>query len=267
MTAVSAAGPIPFTDPDSGRQYVIPLARLKFDATKKAEDWLPYKKGTAKLQSAVDAWLDYLAGAGLIRASEAKEAVMQLTAADAGANGNTITIVISNVRESGGNVVFDAQVSDVDEYKGLDNSTLVARLTASPGLVTASAVDPANFPEPGTYTLTGDPASITIKKQGDATKDAFTLNARKAGPGGAKTKATITDAGSGKFDLKLTWDHSVATGLTPAQFQSNTTFQHMIAVTAPPGQQLGVPADGTYVLTGGADSGPAKSASATLVSR
>src|SRR5947209_17990916 len=100
MPAVLANGPIGFTD--SGQQKAIPLPDLYFDASGliKVDKWPPYNSSTTALKNSIDAWLQHLVRNGdLVKdTQQPPAAAMVITAKDPGAAGNSIKLVVSNLR-------------------------------------------------------------------------------------------------------------------------------------------------------------------------
>ena len=272
MPAVLANGPIGFTD--SGQQKAIPLPDLYFDASGliKADKWPPYNSSTAALKNSIDAWLQHLVRNGdLVKdTQQTPAAAMVITAKDPGAAGNSIKIVVSNVREDVANPpnkIFDVTVTETDTYTGLTPATIKDLLgTAAgggqkPGLVFISSAAAPVLPAAGANPLSTDPAKATINKA-DATPGAFDVTAKRGGVDGALTVVTIKDVVGQTFTLVAVWTKS-ANGILPAAF--STQFAYEIVVSAPPGGgALLVPAPGTLVLAGGADAqGP--TAASTVV--
>ena len=280
MGGVTAFGPIAFNF--GGKQYEIPLSQLFFDDTGaiKADLWAPYTTGTTDFQNAVGAWLRYLAKTDVLTkaAKSAAPPAMLITAASAGAAGNSITITIANVKETSpgsGSFVFDATVAETDQHKGLTKDNIRDRLGtptstgSEPGLVfvwtTPATLD---VPKAGTYAASGANAEFTIDKN-SGTGTAFKLRA-KAGTNADQllTSVVITDPDSnGVFDLTATWSKS-ATGINAAGFAAAGAFDYDITVADAPGQTaLGTPAAGTYKLSGGAEKSDAVPAKAILPGR
>jgi hypothetical protein len=268
MPAVLANGPVGFTD--TGQQKVIPLPDLYFDITSgaiKADKWPPYKTSSNQaFKDSIDAWLQHLVLNGdLVKdRAESPPAAMLITAKDAGASGNSIIIVVSNVRDDTAtppNKIFDMSLTETDTYTGLTPTTItdVLGTTAGggkkPGLVFVSSAAAPVLPAPGANPLVGDPATVTIDKA-DTTPGAFDVTAKRGGVDGALTVVTIKDVVGQTFTLVAVWTKS-ANGIAAAAVA--TQFAYEINVSAPPGGgAILAPAPGTLVLSGGADAqGPA----------
>ncbi len=230
-------------------------------AGREADKWPPYNSSTAALKNSIDAWLQHLVRNGdLVKdTQQPPAAAMVITAKDPGAAGNSIKIVVSNVREDVANPpnkIFDVTVTETDTYTGLTPATIKDVLgTAAgggqkPGLVFISSAAAPVLPAAGTNPLSTDPAKATINKA-DATPGAFDVTAKRGGVDGALTVVIIKDVVGQTFTLVAVWTKN-ANAMSPAAF--STQFAYEIVVSAPPGGgALLVPAPGTLVLAGGAD--------------
>lgn len=267
MTAVLANGPVTFTD-DKGSQMAIPLPDLYFDAANiKADKWPPYKNSASQaFKDSVDAWLQYLVRNGeLVKDSQAVTGdAMLITAKSPGATGNTIKIVVTNIRDDATvppNKIFDVTVTETDTYSGLTPATVkdvigtAAGTGTQPGLVFVSSAAAPGLPAAGDNPLTGAPAKVKIK-QADATT-AFEVQAKDADAAGANTVVTIKNISGESFDLVAVWNKT-KTGIKASDMQ--TEFGYEITVAAPPsGASILTPATGAIVLSGGADAqGPTR---------
>lgn len=267
MTAVLANGPVTFTD-DKGSQMAIPLPDLYFDATNiKADKWPPYKDSASQaFKDSVDAWLQYLVRNGeLVKDTQAVTGdAMLITAKSPGATGNSIKIVISNIRDDANvppNKIFDVTVTETDSYSGLTPATIkdvigtAAGTGTKPGLVFVSSAAAPALPVAGDSPLAGAPAKVKLK-QADAST-AFEVQAKDADADGANTVVTIKNIAGQSFDMVVVWNKT-KTGIKASEMQTN--FGYELAVAAPPsGTTILTPAPGAIVLSGGADAqGPTK---------
>jgi hypothetical protein len=271
--AALAADPVGFTNPSDGKQIFVPASLIYFEDG--AAKFTPPAGMSSGVSDAIGQWLTALAKAGILTPDTQAPPVpaMVITAKDAGAAGNTIVIAISNVRPKptdASKTIFDATVSETNTHEGLTPATLKATAgTAAgggekPGLVFVSSSGAPVQPKDGAYALTGDPAKADVLKA-DGTAGGFELTAKAAGPDGALTEATVSDAADpdapGSFTLTVVWEKSAA-GIEASELQ--TQFAYEITVAAPPGGTLAAPAAGAYILSGGAEAQTAAKASASI---
>lgn len=266
MTAVLANSPVSFTDA-TGKQKSIPLSDIYFDSSGaiKADRWPPYPAGSSTFKNQVDAWLQYLVKKGdLVKDTAAPvPAAMLIEANQAGATGNSVRVVVSNVREVAGTEVFDVTVTETDTYTGLTPGNIRNVIGASanggtqPGLVFVSSGTPPAMPAAVTdQVLAASPTATAIAPS------AFELTPKAAGADGALTKVTIKDVTAGTFTLVAVWTKSAA-GIQPSAMSA--TFGYELAISVPTGATaLAVPAPGEYVLSGGANAQGPQKASAVL---
>ena len=250
---VSSVGPVEITD-SFGKQLVIPLSALYFDGTGqiKADKWPTYT-ATPTIQAPVDNWLSYLVGQGLVAAGDVAppKPAFEVEARDPGANGNTITIEISNVTPdtaTPGNSTADVTVTETDVYAGLGPATLgavIGTLTTTgsrPGLVRLATGSPG-LPAAMQGDLAGSPPALAVGS-------AFTLQAKADEPAAVATHVVVKDVNTGDstFGLEATWTKSAA-GMKLSDFDDE--FDYVVHLAGPVGAP---PAEGTVTLVGGADS-------------
>jgi hypothetical protein len=272
MPSVAGAGPVSFTDIETGAQYWIPLTSLQFDNAGKviATGWANYSKVTASAatQSALENWLAHLAGTGaLIPSATTPSAAAVITAKQPGPNGNSITIEISEVTISAG--TFKATVTETDRYDGLDLDNLTAALNNRPGLVTVKSIATGKkLPKPTANAITtttgaaGVKAELKVPAQGSTTATSFVLEAREAGADGNFTTVEIatSPADANKFTLIAKWTRQET--IQPKDL--GTKFGYVIEVKLPPGSPR-LPAPGKFTLRNGTEAGSAVAASTTLM--
>lgn len=270
-TPVTGHGPIEFTD--DGEQVVIPLSAFYLDNHGVlTSDSTLYTN--AKSKAAVDAWLKQLQQDGMVKAAAVPPPApaMVITAKAPGTAGNHISITFSNVDTGAG--TFDAEVQEQETYAGLTKDTVKGVLGAAPGggtnpgLVFVSSAGAAH-PADGVYPVIVDPGGSGnyIADIGDgAGGTAFTVQSRAVDAEATNTVVEIKDAANpaspGTFTLVATWKKPKAVGLQPGGLQGS--FGYEITVAPPAGGQLGVPAEGTVALRGGADTAAPAAASATV---
>jgi hypothetical protein len=200
---------------------------------------------------------------------------MLVKAKDAGATGNTIRLVTTNVREVAGNQVFDMTVTETDTYTGLTPATIKNVIGSSagggqsPGLVFVSSAGTPDLPAAVTdlpLIMTSPPGNATAIVEKTDTTMAFELSAKADDVDGENTKVTIKDVNTaaGTFTLVAVWSKTV-TGLQPGGVAAATNFGYEITTAIPVGATaLAVPAPGSVTLSGGADAQGPQKASAVL---
>jgi hypothetical protein len=208
----------------------------------------------------------------------AADAAMVVTAAEAGAAGNHITvdIAVHPGREAAGST-FDMTVTETSSYTGLTMATVESVLGSdtvrgkSPGLVRVQHVDPAQAPPPsGTHQLAGakptSTASVKVTPPGKET--GLTFVARKSGPDGALTSVQISsDQAKGHFDLQATWTKTVKGATAASAAKDLAALGYAVTVAPPAGGAFAVPPatqDSPIHLSGGADAPSPKPASTAI---
>ena len=265
MAGIRPIAPISYTD-NTGRQYLIPSSAVTIDDASNKVTLANWHAPQSVDKTPIEAWLNYLAHNGEItRATPSgPPPAMVITAKDGGANGNTITVEISNVDPA--TAKFDATVTETDQYTGLTPETIETILGTSPhlglrpGLVFVVRGDAPKAPKAQTNTaLAGDPAKVDVSASSGT---AFTLQAKGSGTDGALTTVSTVSTAQG-FDLTVKWTKTMP-GITAAGLAAQ--FDYVIDVKPLPGRPLGLPAAGTVTLAGGADAGPAARAAAVVPS-
>jgi hypothetical protein len=268
-------GPINFTDVASGKEISLPLSSVFFDGSLVKAEGSIYDAN----KGAADAWLTYLASAGLLKPDKSPPAkpAMKITAQIGGASGNYIQVTFGNFvpdNANAANTTFDAAVTEVDTYTDLKLATIQDALGATagagkqPGLVLIPGAAPTDMPAVMPETaMAGDPAKLAVPKNTGA-GDAFTLQAKAAGPDGALTKIAIKDVNiaAGTFTLVAKWTKSKA-AVKVGDLQTNFAYEITVAPPDGGGGALAPPAPGTVSLSGGSDAlaRPSVKASANLV--
>jgi hypothetical protein len=271
---VVGTGPVEFLSeqgPDQGKQMLIPLTFLYFDANGvlKGDKWPLYLAH----QATVDALLDYLSKAGAVYPAPqpSPPAALTITARHAGSSGNNIQLTFSNSGTSDPNdpKKFDAALVESDTYIGLtkDTAEQTVGTNAGAGLVFVTQGSAKARPKAGQYPMATLAQPFKVEVLDDHGNPAFELQPRDGTDNEAKN-TTITVSGISNdpndphFNLTVTWQKTVA-GLNTGQLQ--TDFEYEITVDNPPGgNQLGMPANGTIALRGGSDPAVAKSATAVV---
>lgn len=268
---VVGSGPVEFMD-ESGQQILIPLSDLSFDANGNpvASDWPLY----VKHKDAVDALLNYLLRSGSLTPAPqpAPTAAMVVTAKNKGAGGNNIQLTVSNSGSTDPNddTRFDSSVSETDTWIGLTKDTVEQTVgTAANGgaLVFITKNSAKGRPKNGNYQMANAaPFKVSVLQADNAT-EAFEVQARNPADAEAGRTTVIVsgvsnDPNDPSFTLSAVWRKD-ASKVHAADL--NGQFGYEIAVDAPPGGALGVPANGTTALRGGAEAQPATAASAIVV--
>lgn len=278
-SAALGNGPVVLTAQD-GKLLLIPLSALTFDATGniQATKWPLY----STYKTDIDPWLQYLVSIGSLipAATPPPKPAMVIKAADAGAAGNNIQVVFSNIvpdpsdPTNAAKTTFDATITETDTYAGIsfDSAsqsfikTVLGTETVTgtrPGLVHVKDADTPALPKAGAYPLGGGGASA--KSSATVTKDpfgtAFNVEAKKNGQDGDKTTVTISnvDATAKTFTLVAVWTQSV-TGIKLADLPGKLAG-YEITVNKPSGGDFAIPAPGPIGLSGGADAMAASTAS------
>jgi hypothetical protein len=276
-----ANGPIALTDTTTGKHISIPLTALVFDAGKlNASAWPGYNTYKAQL----DPWLDHLADIKVVVPGEVEspKPAMVIKAVAEGLPGNDVRVQFSNIVVDPADPsqrTFDARITEMQEYKGLDPATLNTVLGTEavrgtrPGLVTIPAADVPALPKNGDYQLAAGGAAVKAKKdvakQAAGPGKAFTVEARRAGVKGNKIKVTIADvdADLNTFTLRAEYVETLLglkTGNLPVGLAGAANSEFMIQASPPPGGAFGVPSPGVVSLTGGREQQAATPASATI---
>jgi hypothetical protein len=189
---------------------------------------------------------------------------MVIKSKDPGAAGNNIRIAFSNVTvdpDNPGNSTLAMAITETDTYTGLKPSTIAGVIGtettpgSKPGLVHLKASPAPALPKAGDYQLAGggaNPSSVDIDKN-TGSGAAFTLEAKRAGADGDKTKVTIkdVDAVAGTFTLIATWSKTTPSPIKVSDIPASSAYE--LDVTAPTGGVLAAPVAGNVTLSGGAD--------------
>lgn len=280
MASLQAQGgaPVSFLDAN-GVQYSIPLALITFPSatgTPTAAAWLSAQP--AALQPLVNAWLQSLAGQGLLTASAVPAAppAFSIAARDPGFAGNDITVTFANVVPNvatPAQTVADVTVSTTQVYNGLTLATIATVLGTTagggtqPGLAYVSNVNtvatalPVATTAPENFPATPTPVQLAIAA---ASGNAFTLIACHQEADASRLQASISnvDTTRNSFTLTLTWSKFAAA--VPLASLS-TQFGYVLTVTPPQGGFAYPPAAGSTTLLGGTNATPATVAQAVVV--
>ena len=268
-TPATAMGPLEFTD--EGEQFVIPISALYFDSGGTLKTSSPLY---AKHKQALDGWLAYLQGQGLVTPAPVPPPApaMVITALETGSTGNDIVIAFSNVHEDPNthDVIFDAELTQTDVYPGLAPDTVGDVLGTGPGngsrpgLVYVSSGGTPTQPANGSYPLSGGPPATADISDGHG-GTAFSVTTRSNNADSTHTTVEISAADDTSnpdtFTLTATWSNQV-TGIQPGDLEGS--FASEITVAAPDGGQLLPPAPGTVSLRGGSDVTGPTAASVTV---
>lgn len=273
LTTARAAQPVAFTD-RTGNQWFIPISSIQFEDGMARVIVTALPPQLAGSKTAIEARLKALAETGVLtRGTETPpEPAMKVEANSAGATGNLVAVEVSNVRPDPANAtrtIFDATVTETNTYTGLTVATVENTLgsSAGTGLVYADTNSAAALPKAGEYMLTPGAnatarALLDVPKT-DSNPGAFKVRSRGTGADGALTKVTIADVDStaGTFAMTVVWSKTVA-NLDTAGVAA--AFSYAVAITAPDGGALKVPAAGIYNLAGGKDAQTATKASTMI---
>lgn len=275
-TPVIGTGPIEFMSEagaaDQGKQLSIPLTELYFDSNGvlKGDRWPLY----VAHKDAVDKLLAYVQQAGAVQpgSAPAPAAALKVTARYAGAAGNNIKLIVtkSGTSDPADATKFDAELVEQDSYPRLTKDTIEKVVGSAQGaaLIFITPASAAAKPKAAAYPMLGGAQPFKVSVLDANGNQAFEVNARNANDDEAKyTTITISgvsnDPADPKFDLTVGWDKS-GVGLHPADLQP--TFAYEITVGNPPdGNALGVPGNGTVLLSGGSDPAQATPASAVVI--
>jgi hypothetical protein len=270
-TPVVGSGPVEFMD-ESGQQLLIPLSDLSFDANGNpvASDWPLY----AKHKDAVDALLEYLVGTGALTPAPqpAPTAALVVTAKNKGAGGNNIQLTVSNsgTTDANDHTKFDSSITETDRWTGVTKDTVeqtVGTTQNGSALIFITKNSAKGRPKNGDYQMpNAAPFKVSVLQADNAT-EAFEAQARNPADAEAQhTTVTVSgvsnDPNDPSFTLTAVWVKGAAK-VHAADLAGQ--FGYEISVDPPAGGALGVPANGTTALRGGAEAQPASAASAIVV--
>jgi hypothetical protein len=273
LPAVSSA-PVAFGSLD-GKYFQIPISAIYFDANgaAKADRWPLYNKVDSNnfpYKKIIDPLLAELVFQGALIAGPEPphKPAFTATAKTPGATGILVKIDISNVVADPGNnppaSTADFTVTETDTYTAVTADKLVEAIGNAPnggqrpGLVFVSSGGAPGLPKPNVadtpYKMTAananDPATVDIPPDSGA-GTAFTLKSRGGGPDASLATIDIqnVDEGAKTFTLVATWTKTqkalAMSGLAAA-------FNYILDIHSPQGGFL-VPAEGSFVLSGGSD--------------
>jgi len=267
MATVSAVGdgPIDFVGSD-GRQLTIPLEAITF------VDDVPTSSISA---DGLGAWLVYLVDQGDLvpGPSPAAPVALRLVAAKEGATGNDITIEVS---AAGGTAVLIVTESHVYEKVSCNPAAATRRLA---DVLSDSSLVHLTNPTAGGTTKPKKNAAIAAKGTTPETwvildehdNMLVTLEARDTDFDSTKGTMTVgvdSVADDNTFTLTLEWVGNSVEVKKAKPGASQAAFDDLgfsVKLKSPP--PAGMPAPGTYRLTGGADEADAQVASATLLQK
>ena len=258
-------GPVSFLDGHSN-QIEIPLSEVFF--TPNGVDASAWPLLSSANQTFVAALLEQMISQGVIKASALPAAApsMTVTAAQAGAMGDSITVEFTSPSPTAGTVTVTVATKQV--YKGLTPATLGTVLGTSAGtasgLVYLSSDDTkVEMPEQSSGPV-GATFALDVPQAADNTQTAFTLTAASQDP--AADAATIqiliepdtSAVPPTEFTLTVSWTKSAA-AITLGSLASVNPFKYLVSFS---GQSGPLPVASKVALQGGT---PAKAASATLL--
>lgn len=278
--------PLQFTTRE-GHQLLIPLLALYFDAAGSVQPdrWAAYAK-LGKDQDTLKTFLQSLAAQGLLAPADAlaPTPAVAFMALDPGVAGNSIRVKIANVVPFNGpppdpaKATCDLTVTETAVYPEVSVDaaapSFITNLLGSdtapltkPGLVhlKAPVPSPVLLPKAGTYTLAGGPPRIfAVPLSADATKTAFTLEAKDSLTG-PTIEVVIAAVDAGKKTFSLTVSRLASKNVKVDDLlKNNQGFEHAVEASAPK-SGLGVPAAGTFQLAGGTDVTAAGKAQTTIL--
>jgi len=262
--AVFGNGPVEFVA--QGHRYSIPLSAIYFDerGAINASNWSLYGS-LGSGQSDLNGWLSYLVGRGVLTLAKRPAPLPALTIAakDPGAFGNSIAVTFANVKPNTAapeETTADVTINVTQIYTGLSLQNLASRIGTSQG-----GGDPPRLVHLSSTTgssVTVQPATPFDTSGQVAFKDAFTLELGTGVPKNTKQPATVSvqDVDSGTFTLVTRWTDTKNIQLQDIQ----KTFGFFVDV-APASGGFKPPAEGTVVLSGGADAISAAKAQAIVI--
>ena len=247
-------GPVSFVDGNQNQQE-IPLSAISFGASgPDASAWPLY----AANKDVIKALLAQMVLEGLLAPGTQASPPLALTAtaAQAGANGNSIAVTFSDPSQKDGTVTVEVAATEV--YPGLTTGNVGAAVGTSAatatGLVFLSAAGTGNMPVATTGKIVG---TATLDIPDAAAKASFTL-------GGTSADFTVNvtvslDPSGTTFTLTVT-GNGKATGLklTDLETAASNPFAFLVTFSGASGGPL--PAASTITLQGGE---PAVSTTAT----
>jgi len=263
------SGPLSVTD-TNGAQHDIPLSLISFGANN-----VPVFSANvpAAVQTVALPLLNALIGQKIIvpAASPPPMPVFTITAVEAGALGNTISITFSNPVSTPANAV-DVTVSATQVYQGLTPTTLGAVIGTTsgggsmPGLAFLSSSGTPGMPSASAtpFTLQGAVYEAAVPGISPA-PSAFTLESFSTNADSVNLTATVSavNTAASSFNLTIAWTKSAAAVPLADLTQLNSDFGFLLSFSPPPagappsGTPYALPAAGTIVLQGGADPTPA----------
>jgi hypothetical protein len=270
-TSLVGNGPVEITTA-TGDLIAVPLAAFFLDGSGNPQlSGALYQAHQAALIARVkDLIAQNLVGAAT---SPVPPPVLVLTAVVPGAGGNEIQITFASPAvQDPNNPTVDATLTHSATYTGLAKDTILGAV--GDGSAKDSHTEPVflstpatSLPAVGSYAVDPTKGVLSVPDATDATKSAFGLTFRNAPDPAATMTAVIpqSDPASNTFTLTVTWKKTL-TGLNAAALR--TKFFPQVSGAAPPGAaptDPGIPADGTVVLSGGADAQDPKSATATAM--
>jgi hypothetical protein len=273
-----------------GKYFQIPISAIYFDAhgVPQADRWPLYSNiglNSLAYKKVIDPLLADLVSQGTLIAGPEPplKPAFTATAKTSGATGILVTIAISNVAANSATPsasTGDFTVTETDTYATIGVDKLIETIGNAPnggrrpGLIFVSSGGPPGLPKenvPGTpYKVTpantNDPATVDITPASGGGA-AFTLKTRDGGPDAPLVTIDIkeVDASAKTFTLLATW---AKTQKTLAMSGLTAAFSYVLDIQPPQGGFL-VPAEGSFVLSGGSDAiaiNPVK-ASAVVVTK
>jgi hypothetical protein len=272
-------GPVAYFT-DDGQRVLLPLSEIYFDGNDVKT------RTTAPAPASLANWLKYLVAQGRLvpGAAPIPGSAMVLTAAAAGATGNSIVVRVKP--NSADDTKIDITVTETNKYTNLTVASLptvlgIAGATAAgsnPGLVrfqepaagAGTPPDPAEGPASIVSPAGALPAWKIVGPLPASTTTSFILEAR--GAGSEKGTMTISVAnvvgptGAKTFTLNVVWTKTITIAVVADLTTAVTDLAYAVRVSEPTGgggYQL--PREGTITLRGGAPPVQAAQATATLL--
>ena len=197
MASVLGTGPVAITTAKKAQHLTISLGALTSDGSSIGLAGWPRTgspEDTPDVKNAAIAWANYLLAQGTLRTDTSPPGPAFLVAAvHPGTNGNTITLVLSNVTKSPSATTLDIAVTVRDTYAGLSLATIADTIGTAvdggskPGLIHLASVPPlAKMPDDAkiaSFNPAGTVVQADVKGDGGT---AFLLEAPGDGGGASQ---------------------------------------------------------------------------------
>jgi hypothetical protein len=285
MPRLLGNGPLEITSRFNGKQYLVPLTALAVDSSGQVTiSWPSFSSLPKDDQDALKQLAQAQLGEGVLSPDTAgpPQAAVVVKAVETGTAGNDIQVRFTNFvldRNTPANTTFDTTVTETDVYALLSidsgNSnffvgnvlgTGTTTAPSKPGLVRVKAMGSStNAPAQANYWL--DPSAggkVDVKDAANAV--VFTLEARRSRTSATPLILVQIAAGADAKTFALTASISLSRNVKPADLLTVTDFDQFVTFAAPAGASaVGVPAQTSVQLTGGAPAADATNAEATVL--